>query len=153
MELLRNHPWRGNVRELANFIERAVILSLGEELKVPAGALTACYSTEITPSSTFEQAERNGIVDALKAPSGRISGKGGAAERWLQLSVSLPNRFRSFRPDSKLWRRGPSSQCWALPPAGSRTHTEPDRHTEASMVPTFIENVRAALLLVWCDRE
>src|SRR6201987_1259637 len=37
MELLTNHPWRGNVRELANFIERAVVLSQGEELRLPAG--------------------------------------------------------------------------------------------------------------------
>jgi hypothetical protein len=42
---------------------------------------------------------------------------------------------------------------WSPPPAGSRTHTEPDRHTEASMVPTLIENVRVALLLVWCYWE
>ena len=43
MEALTNNPWRGNVRELANFIERAVILSPGEELKVPMGeALEPC---------------------------------------------------------------------------------------------------------------
>src|SRR6516164_2152663 len=57
MELLTNHPWRGNVRELANFIERAVVLSLGKELKVPVGELTVCHSSEIT-SISFQQAER-----------------------------------------------------------------------------------------------
>ena len=31
MEVLTSSPWKGNVRELANFIERAVILSQGEE--------------------------------------------------------------------------------------------------------------------------
>ena len=36
MEVLTNRPWKGNVRELANFIERAVVLSQGEELTVPA---------------------------------------------------------------------------------------------------------------------
>ena len=96
MELLRNHPWRGNVRELANFIERAVVLSLGHELKVPAGALTACYSTEITSSSTFEQAERNAIIDALKAASGRISGQGGAAERLGLKRTTLQNKMHKL---------------------------------------------------------
>ena len=35
MEMLTNYPWNGNVRELANFIERAVIVTRGEELEVP----------------------------------------------------------------------------------------------------------------------
>ena len=48
MELLTNNLWRGNVRELANFIERAVVLSLGEELKIPTGELAASYSSEIS---------------------------------------------------------------------------------------------------------
>src|SRR5208283_1538129 len=39
MEILTNCPWKGNVRELANFIERAVILSRGEELEVPMAEL------------------------------------------------------------------------------------------------------------------
>ena len=39
MEALTNNPWRGNVRELANFIERAVILTRGEELDAPIAEL------------------------------------------------------------------------------------------------------------------
>src|SRR6201984_524011 len=39
MEMLTNCPWKGNVRELANFIERAVIVTQGEELEVPIAAL------------------------------------------------------------------------------------------------------------------
>src|ERR1700687_2242081 len=39
MEVLTNHSWRGNVRELANFIERAVILTRNEELEVPVNEL------------------------------------------------------------------------------------------------------------------
>src|SRR5271157_2007416 len=35
MEMLTNCPWKGNIRELANVIERAVILTRGEELEVP----------------------------------------------------------------------------------------------------------------------
>ena len=39
MEALANHPWRGNVRELENLIERAVILTQGSELNVPLAEL------------------------------------------------------------------------------------------------------------------
>jgi formate hydrogenlyase transcriptional activator len=96
MELLTNHPWRGNVRELANFIERAVVLSLGEELKVPAGELTVCHSQKITSISIFQQAERNAIVNALKASSGRIAGKGGAAERLGLRRTTLQNKMQKL---------------------------------------------------------
>jgi len=96
MELLTNHPWKGNVRELANFIERAVVLSLGEELEVPVGELTVCHSSEITSISTFQQAERNAIVNALKASSGRIAGKGGAAERLGLRRTTLQNKMQKL---------------------------------------------------------
>ncbi len=95
-ELLRNHPWRGNVRELANFIERAVVLTQGEELKVPSGELTASYSLETTPISTFKQAERDVIMNALKAASGRIAGKGGAAERLGLKRTTLQNKMQKL---------------------------------------------------------
>lgn len=96
IELLTNRPWRGNVRELANFIERAVVLSQGEELKVPTGEFIACDSPEITPISTFEQAERNVIMDALKAAAGRVAGRGGAAERLGLKRTTLQNKMRKL---------------------------------------------------------
>ena len=96
LDLLTNHPWRGNVRELANFLERAVVLSLGEELKVPAGELTAAYLPDITSISTFQQAERNVIVDALKAASGKIAGRGGAAERLGLKRTTLQNKMHKL---------------------------------------------------------
>jgi formate hydrogenlyase transcriptional activator len=78
MEILTNCPWKGNVRELANFIERAVILSPGEELQVPTGELLVEYrSTAPTQGSTFQEAERRVIIDALSAASGRVAGSGG----------------------------------------------------------------------------
>jgi formate hydrogenlyase transcriptional activator len=93
MEVLTNHPWRGNVRELANFIERAVILSQGDELEVRTGELIASYSPNITSMPTFEQAERAVIVNALKAASGRIAGKAGAAERLGLKRTTLQNKM------------------------------------------------------------
>jgi len=95
MEMLTNSPWRGNVRELANFIERAVILSHGDELQVPIAELRASYARGAsTPASTFQQAERNVILDALKAASGHISGPGGAAQRLGLKRTTLQNKMR-----------------------------------------------------------
>ena len=84
------------MRELANFIERAVVLSQGEELKIPTGEFIASHSPEIAPISTFEQAERNVIMDALTAASGRIAGKGGAAERLGLKRTTLQNKMHKL---------------------------------------------------------
>jgi formate hydrogenlyase transcriptional activator len=96
MEVMVNHPWRGNVRELANFIERAVILSHGAELQVPIAELNASHARLFAPASTFEQAERTVIVDALRAASGQISGRGGAAERLGLKRTTLQNKMRKL---------------------------------------------------------
>jgi formate hydrogenlyase transcriptional activator len=96
MEMLTNCPWKGNIRELANFIERAVILSRGHELDIPVCELPT--SSEITVAmgtrSTFRQAESSVIVGALRAASGRIAGKGGAAERLGLKRTTLQNKIR-----------------------------------------------------------
>lgn len=99
MDALTSNAWPGNVRELANFIERAVIVTRGEELQVPLGELrnstrVAVAAAVGAPSSTFAQAERDAIIAALKAASGRISGKGGAAERLGLKRTTLQNKMR-----------------------------------------------------------
>jgi formate hydrogenlyase transcriptional activator len=95
MEVLTNSPWKGNVRELANFIERAVILSQGEELKVPIAELEVSPShTASSPASTFHEAERKVILEALQEASGQISGHGGAAERLGLKRTTLQNKMR-----------------------------------------------------------
>jgi len=98
MEVLTNHSWRGNVRELANFIERAVILTRGDELQVPISELRPSSEIGIVSSSisSFRQAESNVIIDALRAASGRIAGKGGAAERLGLKRTTLQNKIRRF---------------------------------------------------------
>jgi len=96
METLTNCPWKGNVRELANFLERAVILTRGDELEVPISELPTSpeVSVAVEEPSTFRQAESSVIVDALKAASGRIAGKGGAAERLGLKRTTLQNKIR-----------------------------------------------------------
>ena len=96
MEMLTNCPWKGNVRELANFIERAVILSRGHELEVPVSELPASSEINVVAGtrSTFRQAESSVIIDALRSASGRIAGKGGAAERLGLKRTTLQNKIR-----------------------------------------------------------
>src|SRR5271157_1829744 len=95
MEALTNAPWPGNIRELENFIERAVILTQGSELRVPLKELKTS-SVVSTSGSTFQEAERQAIMEALKAAQGKISGQGGAAERLGLKRTTLQNKMRKL---------------------------------------------------------
>ncbi len=86
-------PWPGNVRELENFIERCAIVTAGEELKVPSPELKRSLPRTAAPASTFEEVGRQTIVEALKAASGKISGKSGAAERLGLKRSTLQNKM------------------------------------------------------------
>jgi formate hydrogenlyase transcriptional activator len=101
MDALTNAPWPGNVRELENFIERCVILTRGDQLFVPVDELAATGAVRSMPASSFHDAEKRAIIDALRACSGRLAGPGGAAERLglkrttLQRKMSRLNISRS----------------------------------------------------------
>jgi formate hydrogenlyase transcriptional activator len=78
-----------------------VIITRGDELQVPMGELRMTANVRVTvaattavPNSTFAQAERDAIITALKAASGRISGQGGAAERLGLKRTTLQNKMR-----------------------------------------------------------
>jgi formate hydrogenlyase transcriptional activator len=96
VEILTNAPWKGNVRELENFIERAVILTHGDELEMPVTELgnspEIAVPTELAP--TFRQAEFSAIIEALRAASGRLAGNGGAAERLGLKRTTLQHKIR-----------------------------------------------------------
>lgn len=103
LEALTANPWRGNVRELANCIERAVILSPEEELILPESELPVAYSdrfstqapsTTSTQAGTFRDAERQVIIDALSAASGKVAGIGGAADRLGLKRTTLQHKMR-----------------------------------------------------------
>ena len=97
MEALVNAHWPGNIRELENFVERCVILTQGDELNVPRSELKKASTRTIAPgASTFEEAERQVIIDALRTASGRISGKGGAAERLGLKRTTLQNKMQKL---------------------------------------------------------
>jgi formate hydrogenlyase transcriptional activator len=96
MQAFTNHPWKGNVRELANVIERAVILTRGDELQVPSEELSPSCSMSLASvsTSTFREAESSVIIEALRASSGRIAGARGAAERLGLKRTTLQNKMR-----------------------------------------------------------
>ena len=78
MDKLRNYPFPGNVRELENMIERAVILTDSETLNIridPIRGQTAGGSQRLL---TFEEMQRKHIIDALKFTGGRVTGPEGA---------------------------------------------------------------------------
>jgi len=97
MEALVNADWPGNIRQLENFIERCVIFTQGDELTVPRGELTKASSRSVPSAAPrFEQAERKVIIDALIAASGKIAGRGGAAERLGLKRTTLQNKMNKL---------------------------------------------------------
>jgi len=98
MKALTSASWPGNVRELENFIERAVILTTGSELFVPAVELkTETQVLSNNSGSVLEEAERQAIIEALKAASGKVAGSGGAAERLGVKRTTLQNKMRRLQ--------------------------------------------------------
>ena len=75
--------WPGNIRELENFLERAVILSRGPVLHVPLAELETEEEEEDAAAAgnpTLQAAERDHILRALREAKGIIGGPGGAAD-------------------------------------------------------------------------
>jgi formate hydrogenlyase transcriptional activator len=98
MDALVRYAWPGNIRELQNLIERAVILSSGPVLEVPLAALNGRKATPARPESseTLEQADRRHIVSALEASRWVIGGPNGAAARLGMKRSTLQFRMRKL---------------------------------------------------------
>jgi formate hydrogenlyase transcriptional activator len=81
LDALVSYPWPGNIRELQNLIERAVIRSNGDELRVRLEDLDE--DTEITGAAegTLDEAQRVHILATLKKTRWVVSGPRGAAAR------------------------------------------------------------------------
>ncbi len=83
LERLRKYNYPGNVRELMNIIERAVILTTGEVLDLshwtPSKGKNE-LKQDSQPFLTFEEVQRQHLTDALEKARWKVSGPGGAAE-------------------------------------------------------------------------
>ena len=101
MKALSEYHWPGNIRELENFIERAVILSRGSELQPPLAELAqrkklSSASSANGSSNTLREAEREHIVRALKGTNWVIGGPAGAAARLGMKRTTLQTRIKKL---------------------------------------------------------
>ena len=126
MDALVNYSWPGNIRELENLIERAVLLSDGKELRVPLAELKAAGAQATfranpdlslslaglplipgagsapptplaaAPIATLEDAERQHILRALRQTQWRVAGPRGAANLLGMKRTTLQARIRKL---------------------------------------------------------
>lgn len=97
MTTLRTYDWPGNIRELENVIERAVILSRGKELTLEQEFFKADDPEHTLRVETLAEAERAHIIKVLEATGWRVSGKGGAAELLGVKRSTLESRMKKLR--------------------------------------------------------
>jgi formate hydrogenlyase transcriptional activator len=97
MECLKFHDWPGNIRELQNFIERAVVLSPGPVLRP---TLTDLRRMTKQPTAnvaqTFAEASRDHILEVLEECRWMIGGRDGAAERLGLARTTLIYKMRKL---------------------------------------------------------
>jgi formate hydrogenlyase transcriptional activator len=90
--------WPGNIRELQNFIERAVILTTGDCLNVPLEELKSPRAqtapTETVRTLNLREVEREAVLEALRKTNGRIGGPNGAAALLGLKRTTLQSRMR-----------------------------------------------------------
>jgi formate hydrogenlyase transcriptional activator len=119
MKGLTAWDWPGNIRELENFIERAVIVTRGKSLEAPVGELrktntvafphagqpnveqvaearTDSQSDQTSVADEYERRQRDEIVRALTACKGRVGGADGAAARLGMNRTTFLSRMKKF---------------------------------------------------------
>src|SRR5258705_5387664 len=107
MDALVSYSWPGNIRELENLLERAVILSPGKELRVPLSELrnapampeaeeSPLAAPTAAPVATLQEAERQHILRALRQTEWRIAGPRGAANLLGMKRTTLQARIRKL---------------------------------------------------------
>jgi formate hydrogenlyase transcriptional activator len=124
MKALKAWDWPGNIRELENLIERAVILTRGRSLEAPLAELTKANKDEsphtdryeITPvagraitsqtdksraADEYARKQRDAIVGALTESKGRVGGADGAALRLGLNRTTLLARMKKFGIDPR----------------------------------------------------
>lgn len=116
MEALMRYSWPGNIRELQNVIERAVVVHEKGNLSVKKSWLSCeCFQTELVTSSLFRRSlteDRKIIGAALAEARGRVSGPSGAAAKLGIPPSTLESKIRSMNIDKYRFKASRSS---ALP--------------------------------------
>lgn len=113
LQRLQRYSWPGNIREMINVIERAVILSQGDRLRIdlPDESYPAIETTTTTqlqpPAKEFlteqdrQQQERDNIIAALRVSKGKVFGPGGAAELLGVKPTTLTSRIKRYGIDKR----------------------------------------------------
>ncbi len=96
MTALTNYHWPGNIRELENLIERAVILSRGPVLEVPLAELREPAEQFPDSVQTMEASERDHILRTLKDTHWILAGPNGAAARLGMKRTTLQSRMQKL---------------------------------------------------------
>ncbi len=112
MDVLKSHDWPGNIRELQNFIERAVVLSPESVLRPTFSELKQMTKQRPTAatSRTLAEAEREHILDVLKQTDGQIGGMDGAATRLGLPRTTLVYKMRKLGIEARRSQRARSAQ-------------------------------------------
>ncbi len=91
---LCRYNWPGNIRELENLIERAVILTQGTALYVPLAELKQRAGDAIPPPTTLEETEREHILRILRSTKWVIGGPTGAAAQLGMKRTTLQSKMQ-----------------------------------------------------------
>jgi transcriptional regulator with GAF, ATPase, and Fis domain len=109
VQALKRHSWQGNIRELENIIERAVILANTSTLRVPSlfpteasiGAaseldIPSASQAQVRPLQSHDDAERAHILAVLRETNWRVSGEHGAAQILKMKPTTLEYRMKKL---------------------------------------------------------
>src|SRR5580698_7736132 len=111
MEVLKAHDWPGNIRELQNFIERAVVFSPESVLRLPIADLKQMTKQpSASASRTLADAEREHILEVLKQTDGLIGGLHGAASQLGLPRTTLVYKMRKLGIEARRSHRARAVQ-------------------------------------------
>jgi transcriptional regulator with GAF, ATPase, and Fis domain len=96
MAVLKAHDWPGNIRELQNFIERAVLFSPGSVLRLPLDLKQSVKQSSGSAARTLADADREHILETLEQVNWLIGGQDGAANRLGLARTTLIYKMRKL---------------------------------------------------------
>ena len=96
MRAFTRWQWPGNIRELENFIERAVILTKGPVLRAPLTELEVPQETSSQEDSSLQATEKEHILRILRETKGKIAGPKGAAAKLGLIRTTLNSKLKKL---------------------------------------------------------
>jgi transcriptional regulator with GAF, ATPase, and Fis domain len=113
MAALKAHDWPGNIRELQNFIERAVLFSPGSVLRLPLDLKQPVTPRSESAARTLADADREHILETLKQANWLIGGQDGAANRLGLPRTTLIYKMRKLGIETRPSPRARPIRCYA----------------------------------------